>query len=97
MTGLADLARSEWADPAEVFLERIDAATRRPEWHQHALCRGQMENGKSLWFSQRASERAEAQRICDTCPVQAQCHTAGADQFGMWGDSFQKPERYTAA
>ena len=85
MTGLADLARSEWGDPAEVYADREEASRLfHPEWHQQAACRGQMTGGHSLWFG-TAAERVQARKICNTvCPVKAECDAASAGQHGVW-------------
>lgn len=44
--------------------------------------------GSSLWISDDAEDREAAARLCETCPVLAQCRAAGdelAATSGVWG------------
>lgn len=59
----------------------------RPDWHQHAACRGQDPN---LFFPEKEGRRtvAKAQRFCDRCPVTQQCGDyarTNHEDFGVWG------------
>jgi WhiB family transcriptional regulator, redox-sensing transcriptional regulator len=60
----------------------------RPDWWDHAACRGHDPN---MWFPKHADTphvAAKAKAICAACPVAAQCLQAGIDQqefYGIWG------------
>lgn len=57
------------------------------DWRQHATCIG---HDPELFFPEQGetAKRAEAQRICRSCPVQQQCcdHAlATLEPWGVWG------------
>lgn len=53
----------------------------RPEWHQHANCRGM---GTELFFDHPGSKQAA--EICEGCPVWLECRAQGQhERFGVWG------------
>ncbi len=58
--------------------------SKRPDWLDHAPCRG----ATALFFPERGDTHAagDALAICRTCPVQAQCAELGrGERFGIWG------------
>jgi WhiB family transcriptional regulator, redox-sensing transcriptional regulator len=54
-------------------------------WQEHALC---AQVDPELWFPEVGELPHAAQRICQQCPVQAECLAAafaGHEQHGVWG------------
>jgi WhiB family redox-sensing transcriptional regulator len=71
----------------------------RPAWHQDAACRGQ---GSDRFILPKGSgEVREAKRICERCPVAAQCLSFALDDpgiKGIWaGTSARERDRMRAA
>ena len=58
----------------------------RPTWRALAACRGKP---VSWWYPKSDHGHVsykDGQGICATCPVQAECVTAGkGERYGMWG------------
>lgn len=53
----------------------------RPEWQEHALCRGMTH----VFFPEEGTDPTPV-RVCQQCPVIAECAEAGRDElFGVWG------------
>lgn len=50
----------------------MTALTSRTTWLRYATCRTD-NHDPELWFSDRADQLAEAQRLCATCPVRPAC------------------------
>lgn len=75
-------------------LPDLIAATRRPDWHRLAACRG---HDPALWFPERGQPTAPARAICATCPVQAPCTQAGLEggthEIGIWGGTSGRERR----
>jgi WhiB family redox-sensing transcriptional regulator len=62
----------------------------RADWMADAACKGHDIN---LFFPQRGSSAAKANRICATCPVSSQCGNYAIDQgirFGVWGATSER-------
>lgn len=54
-----------------------------PEWMEDAVCAS---IDPELWFPPRGGNPSPAKKICDTCPVQAECLEYGAaEPVGIWG------------
>ena len=54
--------------------------------HDHGRCR--QEGLHELFFSERPSDLAEAQMICEECPVKVQCldlAISEGQEWGVWG------------
>lgn len=66
------------------------------EWREQAACRG---HDSDLWFPPKGGEGGgKAKKVCDRCPVQAECLDYALDTnqiFGIWGGLNQK-ERLVA-
>jgi WhiB family transcriptional regulator, redox-sensing transcriptional regulator len=68
----------------------IEVLPERPAWHALAACRGM---GPQTFFPRTDDRRLASDRrynfalkYCRTCPVVAECQTAGeAEVFGLWG------------
>jgi WhiB family redox-sensing transcriptional regulator len=56
----------------------------RPEWQQHAACRGV---GSSTFFRSGRTAARLAMAFCQVCPVADECHAAALDagEVGVWG------------
>lgn len=73
-----------------------------PAWMAEASCASV---GGDAWFPTKggSNERADArtaQRICRSCPVQAECLSFGiefSDDYGIWGGVLPKQRRGMAA
>jgi WhiB family redox-sensing transcriptional regulator len=51
-------------------------------WADRAACKGLTE----LFFPEHGEPADEARKVCQTCPVQAECLEAGMwEQHGVWG------------
>jgi len=59
----------------------------RPEWQQHAACRGMAhQEGYGRFFPERGADTEPAKTICAQCPVQAECRDFGLEEYaGIWG------------
>ena len=54
-------------------------------WQDHALC---AQVDPELWFPEKGESSRPAKRICQRCPVQAECRSAAlarCEQYGIWG------------
>lgn len=61
----------------------LEQLLRRPDWHQHAACRGA---GPELFYVPRGGNTAPARELCADCSVVAECAEAGTgERFGIWG------------
>jgi hypothetical protein len=52
--------------------------------------------GATLWTSEKLEERREAARLCQGCPVQAECLAAAQarrERFGVYGGKDLTPNR----
>lgn len=66
-----------------ISLELARVWSKRPEWMDHAACRGM---GPALFFPQRGETQQQALQVCAECPVRVECGVAGRDErFGLWG------------
>jgi WhiB family redox-sensing transcriptional regulator len=59
----------------------------QPAWMAHARCR---EADPALFYPRFADQSFYAKRVCDSCPVAAECldfalDTAEYDDHGVWG------------
>jgi WhiB family redox-sensing transcriptional regulator len=80
------------SEPIDRLYEQVRSvvvARATQEWRDHAACRGK---GADLFFTERGanSRIAEAQALCASCPVQAECHdyaVEAGERFGVWGGS----------
>ena len=64
-------------------------------WMRHAACRGM---NPDLFFPERggpgAMDAVEAQKVCRSCPVRAECLEAGIGEIhGIWGGTTPKQRR----
>ncbi len=77
--------------------ERVNARhmidlPRRPDWHQHAACRGMTE----LMYPSQGDDVRPAIAICNRCPVIEPCLEYALDnveRFGIWAGLSEKPRR----
>lgn len=63
----------------------------RPDWHEHAKCRGML----NLFFD--PNRTAQARAVCEGCPVRIPCAQQGTTEaFGVWGGTThaKRPSRY---
>lgn len=80
-------------DPDDT-VEVIEHLMRRPDWHRHAACRGQVD---VMFPKSRHNSRrwAEAIAICDGCPVRRECAQAAhvrREVHGVWGGQRRVPD-----
>lgn len=54
-------------------------------WEDRAQCA--IEGAPPGWFfaTEGTPDFTRAKALCDRCAVRAQCHAAGANEFGLWG------------
>ncbi len=87
---------SSYAVPPIEIAALLDELLNRPSWHAEAACKGQ---GPAPWFPGRGESTQPAKKICDGCPVSAECLTAAlaigvAQDAGVWsGTSVQQRRR----
>lgn len=63
------------------------------EWKQLGLC---SQVDPDLWFPEKGGSAREPKRICQDCPVRAQCleYALETDQrFGVWGGTSERERR----
>jgi WhiB family redox-sensing transcriptional regulator len=63
------------------------------DWRAEALC---ARSDPNLWFSPGAIEHREAKRICNMCPVRAECLSyamAEPIDHGVWGGMTERERR----
>ncbi len=61
----------------------------RPDWHQHAACRGV---GADEYFNNVVTPEALAR--CEGCPVRAECSGQGeSERFGVWAGRLNSGQR----
>lgn len=66
------------------LLELPRTRTPRPDWYDHAGCRGV----PHLMFPRTETEAAVAVQLCTDCPVQPECLAHAlthGELFGVWG------------
>ena len=76
--------RSDTASPAVLVLAQV-IATAAPPWASQALC---AQTDPDLFFSDSASQTAQAKATCRRCPVRDDCLTHALEtreDFGVWG------------
>ena len=65
------------------------------DWRQRAACR-RPEVDPELFFPERGGTARPAKRICQQCPVQADClqyAIVTRQQFGVWGGLSERERR----
>lgn len=65
----------------------VALAALQPAWMAHARCRSV---DPALFYPRRSDDSVYAKRVCDSCPVAAECldfalDTAEYDDHGAWG------------
>ncbi|HEU5223131.1 MAG TPA: WhiB family transcriptional regulator [Candidatus Lumbricidophila sp.] len=66
------------------------------EWRESALCLGA---NAELFFPEKGETTGRAKRICENCPVRAECLTTALlkqERFGIWGGFVRKQLRLIA-
>lgn len=64
-----------------------------PAWHEQAIC---AQTDPEEFFPDKGGSTAIAKRICNTCPVQAECLDHALihqEQFGIWGGTSERERR----
>lgn len=67
------------------------------EWRRDALC---AEVGLELFYPEKGESTKQAKRICQNCPVRAECLQDALDnreRFGIWGGQSERDRRKLAA
>lgn len=62
----------------------------RPDWHQHAACRGMNPN---LFFPGRGEPITNARHVCNGCPVKQQCldfAITNGETIGIFGGTSER-------
>ena len=55
-----------------------------PAWITEGICATR--NDPDFWFSETGGNNLPAKRVCQACPVRAQCLEYGLDEkWGVWG------------
>lgn len=76
----------------------IDGEAIDVNWRDRAICSGEREDGRlysDLLFPIYEADEPESKRICDPCPVKAECLIVALvsnSQYGIWGGKTY-PER----
>lgn len=71
----------------------------RPDWQQHALCRGTMAPGVPGYFPERGRHPGETKRLCEMCqqcPVIDDClefAMVNNIKHGIWGGLSERGRR----
>lgn len=70
-----------------------------PEWHEDSEC-GKPKNRKYVqkFFANKPSQQNQAKKLCDVCPVRADCVKWGLENkqvWGIWGGLTPKQIRRT--
>lgn len=63
----------------------------RPAWHAQANCLGR---GAEMFFPERGESHLAARRMCETCPVAAECWEVGRhERDGIWAGTTGRQRR----
>lgn len=80
---------SEPAAPVSLF----KALARQGEWADEALC---AQTDPESWFPEKGGSTLEGKRICQRCPVAAECldyALENNERFGIWGGLSERERR----
>jgi WhiB family transcriptional regulator, redox-sensing transcriptional regulator len=81
--------RPDDLDPWFAILTTIEP----PRWQDDALC---AQVGGDTWFPEKGGSTRDAKRICQNCPVRAECleyALAHDERFGIWGGMSERERR----
>ena len=81
------IARTPWEPSAEVELFPL------PAWMERGLC---AEIGDDFWFPEKGGSTLAAKRVCQSCPVIAECleyAISNNERFGVWGGRSERERR----
>jgi WhiB family transcriptional regulator, redox-sensing transcriptional regulator len=81
----------EW-DPAAIAAF-LGQPTETPRWHRDAVC---AQADPEAFFPERGGSTAAAKRVCQGCPVRAECleyALANDERFGVWGGLSERERR----
>lgn len=87
---LRDSDPRPWPEPVNLLLEAIADAPDEA-WRERAGCHPDnrdrpLHEWTAIWFPENGGTYTEARKICDACPVKAECRDDGTlELFGMWG------------
>ena len=87
-TDLGDPRMREIADALVGTLDIEDA-----DWHDRALC---AQTDPEAFFPEKGGSTREAKKICEGCPVRAECLAyalAHDERFGIWGGLSERERR----
>ncbi len=62
-------------------------------WREHALC---AQTDPEAFFPEKGGSTREAKKVCQTCPVQAECLAYALEhdeRFGIWGGLSERERR----
>lgn len=79
------------AGRAETFLALLEKLSHDLAWQADAACAG---HDTAVFFPPKGGSVEPAKEICDTCPVQAACAAAGAEEVhGVWAGKSTEERR----
>lgn len=76
--------------------ERIEYVPHPPDWMLEALC---AQTDPDIFFPDKGGSTREAKRVCQRCPVAAECLEHSIEQgerFGIWGGASERDRRKLA-
>jgi WhiB family redox-sensing transcriptional regulator len=82
-----------WTDPAAAEALAALAVGVPLPWQDRALC---AQADPEAWFPEKGGSTREAKRVCQACPVRAECreYALETDQrFGIWGGLSEQERR----
>ena len=75
-------------------LTPVDGAVDGPlAWQEEALC---AQTDPEAFFPEKGGSTREAKRVCQVCPVRAECldyALANDERFGIWGGMSERERR----
>lgn len=79
--------------PMTELLELLAAATPgEPDWSA-GLC---AQADPDAWFPEKGQSTRPAQRVCEQCPIRAECLAyalGNGERFGVWGGASERTRR----
>lgn len=77
---------STWQNTLGLTRPAPDTSSNTPTGSEHWAGAPCTETDPELWYSEDHKERAQAAKICGTCPLVFECAEAGRDEkWGIWG------------
>ena len=78
---------------SEVFLPLDEVVPDALDWKEQALC---AETDPEAFFPEKGGSTREAKRVCNGCPVRADCLAFALEhdeRFGIWGGLSERERR----